>query len=88
LTRTISSLIATGDRLSESVWVRAGVIYAVPLIITADDCSPQVNVTWEFSTEPKVSNFIIFKEEKNTNKIQSYSGLLRLFTYYYIPVAE
>lgn len=52
MTRKVAEML--GHSINEEVWVRAGVIYGVPLLVTAEDLAPQVNITWQFSTDPNV----------------------------------
>ncbi|KAF4518008.1 hypothetical protein B566_EDAN012747 [Ephemera danica] len=62
LTRSVASLLAANETVSESVWVRAGVIFALPLLLAAGDSN--VNVTWEFTTEPKCIAFsVLYKKD-------------------------
>jgi hypothetical protein len=53
MTKRVAEML--GHSINEEVWVRAGVIYGVPLLVTAEDLTPQVNITWQFSTDPNVS---------------------------------
>jgi hypothetical protein len=53
MTKRVAEML--GHSINEEVWVRAGVIYGVPLLVTAEDLTPQVNITWQFATDPNVS---------------------------------
>jgi hypothetical protein len=57
MTKRVAEML--GHSVNEEVWVRAGVIYGVPLLVTADDLAPQVNITWQFSTDPNVRKIAI-----------------------------
>ncbi|XP_059479519.1 FYVE and coiled-coil domain-containing protein 1-like isoform X2 [Neocloeon triangulifer] len=62
MTKRVAEMLGHG--LSEEIWVRAGVIYGVPLLVVAEDLAPQVNITWQFSTEPNCIAFsILYKPD-------------------------
>lgn len=63
MTKRVAEML--GHSINEEVWVRAGVIYGVPLLVTAEDLAPQVNVTWQFSTDPNVRKKAYYVRDHN-----------------------
>ncbi|XP_065337104.1 FYVE and coiled-coil domain-containing protein 1-like isoform X1 [Cloeon dipterum] len=62
MTKRVAEML--GHNSSSEVWVRAGVIYSVPILVNAEDLTPQVNITWQFSTEPNCIAFsILYKPD-------------------------